>query len=800
MSVLARDLRYALRRLARTPGFAIVAILTLALGIGANTAIFTVVKAVLLDPLPYRDAGRIVAIQSFRTNTQRPGNISGGDYPDLVGDASPFAAATRYAGGELPVEISGRAEFAPAFGTDAGFADVFQLEPIAGRRITPDEYRTKAKVALVGEGFAVRHFGEPQRALGRVVRIEENALSIIGVLPATFHFPLKSEIWMPLLWENTSRTAGNYRAVALLRPGVTIDAARAYLASVGARLQQAFPSTHAKKTFIAIPLKDLFVERSRTTLWVLMAAVALVLLVACANIANLLLARATARSREMAVRCALGASRRRLVAQLLVESVLLSFAGGAVGLALAFAGVRALLRLSPPNLPRLDAIHVDAAALVFNLAISLVAAIVFGLWPAFRAARVDLHDALKQGGSRGVFGGGRAEWVRGALVAAEVALALVLALGAGLLFRSFLRLSTVDLGYQTEGRTVLTVSIPASTQAQHLEAGATFERIFAALRRMPGVIAAAGVMGLPGGPYSADGYFAVEGMHDFERGQMDKLPHAGFRLASPDYFAALGVPIIAGRDFNDRDLYAAEPVAIVSASLARQVFGDRSPLDAHIKCGLDRNLWMRVVGVVGDIRSENPATPPGPELYMPYRQHPFMANDLNIIIRAQGNIGNAALKTVAQIDPRIPVKVATFDQIHSDTIALPRFRTFLLIVFAGTAAILAAAGVYGVMSYVAAQRNSEMGVRMALGATASDIIVLLVGSAAKLAAIGIVCGLALAWLAGRGIESMLYAVRLQDPPTIAAAILLLVAASLLAALLPALRAARVDPAQTLREE
>ena len=798
--MILQDLRFAFRVLMRQPAFFVVAVLTLALGIGANTAIFSVVKSVLLEPLAYREPGRIVAVQTLWTKTNRAGNVSGGDYPDLIAEPSPFTAATRYMGGELPVEAGGQAEFVAAFGTDAGFAGVFQLKPVAGRLITPDEFRTKATVAVVSEGFAARHFGTANRALGQVLHMEESAMSIVGVLPAEFHFPPKAELWFPIPWENRSRTAGNYRAVALLKPGVTAEAARAQLAAVGSRLQQAFPSTHKNKSFTATPLKDLFLERSRMTLWVLMGAVGLVLMVACANVANLLLARATARSREMALRAALGAGRRRLVGQLLIESLLLSLAGGAVGLVLAFAGVRALLRLAPPNLPRLEEIHVDIVALLFNLAVSLGAAALFGLWPALRATRVDLHDALKQGGTRGVFGGGRGEWVRGALVSAEVALALVLTLGAGLLFRSFLALSAVDLGYHTEGRLVLTASIPAKTEAQHVQAGATFERIFAELRQLPGVSAAAGVMGLPSGPYGSDGLYAVEGMHDFTGGQFDKLPHAGFRLASPGYFTAMGVPLVAGRDFNERDTYEAEPVAIVSATLARQVFEGQSPLGRRIKCGLDRDAWMRVVGVVGDMRNDGPATPPGPELYMAYRQHPYHANDLHIVVRAQGDISAAARRTIGRIDPGIPLKVSTLEQFHSDAVALPRFRTLLLIVFAGVAAALATAGVYGVMSYVAAQRQAEMGVRIALGATGGDIVSILVGSGAKLAAIGLACGLATALAAGRLIESMLYGVRLRDPLAIAGAVVLLGGAALLAALIPALRASRADPVLALRGE
>ena len=797
--MILQDLRFACRVLARQPVLLMVVVLTLALGIGANTAIFSVVKAVLLEPLAYREPARIVAVQTLWTKTNRPGNVSGGDYPDLVAEPSPFAAATRYSGGELPVETGGQAEFVAAYGTDAGFADVFQLKPLAGRLITRDEFRTKAPVAVVSESLAVRRFGEANRAVGKVLHLEDSALSIVGVLPAQFHFPLKAELWFPMPWENANRTAGNYRAVALLKPGVTAEPARAHLSAVGARLQQAFPSTHKNKSFTATPLKDLFLERSRMTLW-LMGAVGLVLLVACANVANLLLARATARSREMALRAALGAGRRRLVGQLLVESVLLSLAGGAAGLVLAFAGVSALVRVAPPNLPRLEEIRVDHVVLLFNLAVSLGAAVLFGLWPALRAARVDLHDALKQGGTRGVLGGGRGEWVRGALVTAEVALALVLTLGAGLLFRSFLALSAVDLGYHTEGRLVVTASIPAKTEAQHLQAGATFERIFAALRGLPGVDAAAGVMGLPSGPYGSDGLYAVEGLHDFTSGQYDKLPHAGFRLSSPGYFAAMGVPLVAGRDFNERDLYEAEPVAVVSATLARQVFEGRSPLGRRIKCGLDRDVWMRVVGVVADMRNDGPALPPGPELYIAYRQHPYHANDLHIVVRARADVSAAVRKTIAGIDPGIPVKVSTLEQFHSDAVALPRFRTLLLMVFAAVAAALATAGVYGVMSYAAAQRQAEMGVRIALGATSGDVVSMLVGSGAKMAASGLACGLGIALAAGRLIESMLYGIRLRDPLVIGGAVLLLGGAALVAALIPALRASRVDPVLALREE
>jgi predicted permease len=345
----------------------------------------------------------------------------------------------------------------------------------------------------------------------------------------------------------------------------------------------------------------------------------------------------------------------------------------------------------------------------------------------------------------------------------------------------------------------LTASIPAKTQAQYLQAAATFDRIFTALRAIPGVSAAAGVMGLPTGPYGSNGLYAVEGMNEFTDAQFDRLPHAGFRVASAGYFSAMGVPLLIGRDFNERDRYDAEPVVIVSASLVRQVFGGQSPLGRRIKCGLDRDVWMKVVGVVGDMRNENPAEPPGPELYMPVLQHPWQ-NDLHIVLLAHGDVSAAARRTIARIDPEIPLKAGTMEQFHREAIALPRFRTLLFIVFGVLAAALATAGVYGVMSYVATGRRAEMGVRMALGATAGDVISILVASGARLAATGLVCGLAIALGASRLIDSMLFGVRPRDPFTIGGAVLLLSGAALLAALIPALRAARVDPALTLREE
>ena len=796
---VVRDLRIGARGLVRHPGFTAVALLTLGLGIGANTAIFSVVKAVLVDPLAYAEPDRIVAIQTLWTNTGHTGAVSGGDYTDLVAAPSPFAATTRYVGGELAVETRDQAEFAWTYGVDAGFARVFQLTPIAGRLIARDEFASKAPLAMVSGGFAARHFGDAAGALGQVLHIEGIVVSIVGVLPAAFHFPAGADVWFPMPYENPNRTSGNYRALALLKPGVTIDDARVHLAGIGARLQAAFPSTHTHKSFTALPLKDLFVQDSRMTLWVLMGSVALLLLVACANVTNLQLARAMARTHEIAMRAALGASRWRLVRQSITESALLALIGGVLGLLVAWAGVAALVRIAPASLPRLDDIHLSTSVLAFNMAAALAAAALFGVWPALAASGLSSPEALVPSGSRAVVGARRA-WRRDAVVAVEIGLAFMLAMGAGLLFRSFLALTAVDLGYDTAGRLALSASIPAETEAEYLQAGATFERIFSALRELPGVHAAAGVMGLPDGPYHSDGLYAVEGMQDFVTDQFDRLPHAGFRLTSPGYFSAMGVSVLEGRDFTTRDLYDAEPVAIVSETLVRQVFHGQSPLGRRLKCGLDRDVWMRVVGVVGDMRNDNPASVAGPELYMPYRQHPYHANDLQIVIQADGDVSAAARRTIAAIDPRIPVKVTTVQRMHDDAIALPRFRTWLLIVFAAVATALAIAGVYGVMSYAVARRRGEMGLRLALGATRGQIVSLLVGRAAILATIGLAGGLAASALTGRSLDALLYGIQRWDPVAIGGAVVVMGSAALVAAFIPALRAARVDPVAALRQE
>ncbi len=793
-------MRYALRVLWRTPGFTLVAVLTLALGIGATTAIFSVVHAVVLAPLPYPDAGRIVALGTRFTKTGRmTPRLTGGDLVDIRDSNGVFEAISPYFGGEMGVQLRDRAEFTGAYFVNAAFFRVFGVAPVAGHLFTD---RDVDRAVVVGAAFAQRNFGVAENAIGRVVSVENRAYAIAGVLPAGFDYPRHAEVWIPAPYtpQNLNRTAYNYPSVAKLRDGVSLDAAETQLATIGARLAAAYPDSNRDKTFAATELREQLVGPIRSTLYFLMGAVGLVLLIACANVANLLLARATARSREVAVRTALGASRARVVRGLTIENAVLGLLGGALGVILAAFGISILIRLAPENLPRMSGVRVDPMVLAFAIAISLFASLLFGLAPAWQTSRTDLNEALKQGGSRGSVGG-RSNGLRNALVVAEIALAFVLAIGAGLFFRSLMTLDAAPLGYRSDGLLVMYAHDPAATLPQYVQAGRFFQNLTEQLGQMPGVTSAAVAMGLPAGQYGSDGYYAVEGKSTFGPGQ--HLPYAGFRLAGPGYFATMGIPLSKGRDFTVRDDYNAPFVAIVSESLARQTFPNEDPIGHRVECGLDSPKWMTIVGVVGDVRQQSPASSPGPELYMPVRQHPYHGNEVQVVLRTAAEPSSliaAVREKVHELNPVVAVKFTTMEAMVASSIATPRFRTFLVTVFAGLALLLAMAGVYGVMSYVAAQRTSEMGLRMALGAERLDILRLILRRAAVLMACGLAAGLALAAAMARVAASMLFGIAPTDAATYVSVLAALAIVTLAAAAIPAWRATRIDPVTALREE
>ncbi len=787
-----------LRTFAKSPGFAAVSVLTLALGIGANTAIFSVVETVLLSPLEYSQPDRIVSIGSRFSDTGRLApRLTGGDLMDLRKESRSFEALSTFSGGEIGVQLRDKAEFTGVFFVNPEFFAVFGVLPRAGRLFSSGDEPS----AVVSTAFAAKHLGGVTQALGQKFSVEHKVYEVVGVVPAELRFPRTAEVWLPSPVEprNRNRTAYNYPTVARLKAGVSLDAAESELASLSQQLAAAFPDSNRNKTLALTPLRESLVGGMRRMLYFLLGAVALVLLIACANVANLLLARSTVRSREFAVRVALGASRGQILRQLVLENLALGLCGGIVGVAFAWFCLDALTGLAP-QLPRIADVRLNWTVLAFTMGISVLASLLFGLMPAVEASRIDLSDTLKQGGTRGLVGA-RSQRMRKTLVALEIALSATLAVGAALLLRSFLNLHAVELGYRPEGVLVMYAHAPAKDLAGHIAATRHYENVFEELRVLPGVRNVAAAMGLPTGRYGSFGMYAVEGMHKFAPGE--KLPSAGFRLASPGYFEAMGMRLQRGRDFSERDQYQAPFVAIVSEALVQQTFGNEDPIGRRIQCGLDSDQWMTVVGVVSDVRHGSPADTPEPQLYMPFQQHPFLANELQVVIRSAGD-PRALIPSVQArmraLSPSFAIKFTTLESMVHDSVATPRFRTFLLSLFAGLAVALAMAGVYGVMNYMVSQRTSEFGLRMALGAAPGDLLRSALTEAAGLAGVGLAIGAALSLALHRVLDSMLFGITGTDWSTYAAVAALVLGASMVAAFLPSRRASRIDPMIALREE
>ena len=803
------ELKVALRSLRSRPGFTLLAIAILALGIGANTAIFSVVNSVLLRPLDYRDPDRIVMVGSVWNGRLRLalGQVSQPDFDDLRARNTVFDAISAYnfgsAGDGTSLMIGNSAEFAGIAVVSEDFFKVMGVNAALGRLPTPKEYDFgAASVAVISHSFWKRNFGGDPKAIGSEIRAEGRPLTIIGVLPPGFSFPDQTDVWMgPVDAKNTSRSAHNWRVIAHLKPGVTPEQAQAQLDAIGAQLAAAYPASNRTKTLHAIPAREAMVSGVRTTLWLLLGSVALVLLIACANVANLLLARAASRQREIAVRAAMGASRWRIARQLLTESAVIAVAAGAAGLALAQWGVEALIRLAPPNLPRLDEVRVDGWVLAFTLVVSLAASVLFGLAPALQASRVDLNDTLKQGG-RGTIGaaGGR---LRGALVVAEIAISMVLLVGAGLLIRSFERLTRMELGFRSSHLLVMQTSLPADTKDEARRSNAVYGEVARQVAAIPGITSASAAMGLAGGPTLSNGAYFLEGGPGFDQLGMDRSPQADFLVVMPDYFKTIGVPLLAGRDFDARDRYDAAFTAIVNQALVRKTFPGVDPIGRRFRCGLDSPNYMTIVGVVADFRSSDPALPPRPAIYMPYLQHPFPATRMTFVAHTAGDpmaSAETVRKTVQHVSSALPLQFSTMEDRLSATVASPRFRSLLLGIFAGLAMLLAMAGVYGVMAYTVAQRAGEIGLRMALGADRARIVRLVLTGGAKLCLLGLAAGFACAWPAVRLLQSMLFDVSGGDPATWAAMGGAVILATLAACAVPALRAARLDPLDALRQE
>ena len=806
MDKLAQDLRFAIRALSRQPAFALTAIVTLALGIGATTAIFSVVNAVLLRPLPFEHADRIVAVRNLWTKTGlRASTVSAPDFHDWEAQSRGFRALAYYVGGETSITVAGMADYASVYRVTPRFFDALGAHAAAGRLLSDDEQKPGGPLAIViTDAFWKKRFNGEDRAIGSTVKFNDRTFTIAGVLEKAIRFPDRADIYVPA-WirpETASRSAHNYRVIARLADGVSIEQSRAEMTAIAARLEAQYPATNAGKLTEVISLQELLVGASRDTLYTLLGAVALVLLIACANVANLLLSRATAREREMVVRAAVGAGRARLVRQLLTESAVLGVASALLGAWLARLGMLVLVALAPANLPRLDEIYVDASALAFAVGVAVVASLLFGLAPALQASRVQLVDGLRQGG-KGSSIGARGAWARSAFVIAEIALAVVLVVGAGLLARSLAALSAVDMGFAPERLLVLRTTVPVRSSEDAPRATAFYRDLLIDLRALPGVNAVAGVTSLPTSVASNGGYW-LEGGPGFEQLGIARSPQAIFNVVTPDYFRTMSIPMKRGRDFTEADRRDAPFVAVINETLARLSFAGRDPIGRRIQCGLDTLAFMTIVGVVGDVRTWGPAQAPQAEIYMPFEQHAGPATALNLVARTD-TVDPLALtdtmrRKITARNPDVPVKATTMESTLTLASATPRFRTFLLVVFAGVALALALAGVYGVMAYSVGQRVPELGVRIALGASPRDIRRLIFGHGARLTAAGLAIGLGIALISGRALEGLLFGVTARDPVILAAVIVTVATATLAACYVPVRRAVRVDPMVALRAE
>jgi putative ABC transport system permease protein len=800
---VVRDLRYAGRNLRRNPGFAMIAVVIMALGIGANTAVFSVVNTVILKPLAYRDPDRIVAITSPTLTGKAlvPLSlklISIPNFQDWHEQSTSFEALAYYVSFEASIITESEAEYARVARVSPEFFDIFAVKPMIGRPFSADELKLGAGALMISYSYWQTHFGGDSNVLGQSIRGLGKPMPIVGVLPQGFRYPDQADFWYPVNTvrrEPTANSRGgqNYFCVGRLKRGVSLQRAQAEMAAIGWRLAAQYPDANKDRTVAVTRLQDEMVGDVRLTLFLLLGAVSLVLLIACANTATLTLAKATGRTREVAVRIALGAGRRRIVRQLITESSLLALLAGAAGLVLAYGGSKLLVSLAPTNLPRLAETNIDRAVLVYTLGISMITSILFGLVPAISSSQVGLSDALKLGGTRSVIAGGMAR-LRGAFVVVEIALAVVLLSGAGLLIRSFTALQNVALGLRPENVLVINATVPAPLPA----ARQFFKSVLPQIAALPGVSAVGASSILPGHIQSMGPYY-LDRMPP--KADLASAPSTAITIAAPGAFAALGIPLKAGRDFDDGDTADRSPVAIVNEALVRKSLPGENPIGRQVYCLYDSGQPMTIVGVVGDVHNRGLAQDPMPECYIPYQQHAF--GGMNVLVRTGGDpsaLAGTLRRLVRAQSPIVSMKFITMEQDLFESVASPRFRTLLFSIFAALAVCLAMAGIYGVMAFVVSQRSNEIGLRMALGAGKGSVLAFILGQGLVLTIAGLVLGLAIAVAGTRILASMLFQVKPYDPSVYLGVTILLALVTLVAAYIPARRAADIDPIMALRQE
>lgn len=811
LDTLLQDVRFGLRMLRKNPGFTAVAVLTLALGIGANTAIFSIVDAVLLRAFPYPHADQLVLV--FDAPLKQPDAISAMSYRDFEECREQNRVFSEMAGNAFhDLTLTGKGE--PTIVNTADVTpEIFSLlgvKPLAGRAFLPaDGKRGAPAVAMVSENLWRARFGSNPKLIGQSINLDMRAFTVVGILPASFRYPdgaARQDVWIPVaqdpLFGPLLRQPGTpvLGAIGRLKPGVTFAQAQAEMSALGARLAKEYPEQDAGLTIPVQPYRSAVVGDVQSPLLILMGAVGLVLLIACANIANLLLSRATSRGREIAVRMALGAGRARIVRQLLTESALLGLLGGVAGLLLAVWGVRILQPIMPSDVTDISAIHGSGAVLAFALLLSLVAALVFGLAPALLAIRSKLQTNMKEGGSGA--GQRRGGHMRSVLGVAEISLAMVLVVAASLLIRSFALVTSVNPGFDPNHVIEAEVSLPQFEYSKPQQWAAFADELLARLHAQPGLQDSALAAPLPMDRQGEATFpFSIVGNPPLPPG---KSITADYATVSPGYFHVMRMPLLRGRSFSAEDSPSRPKVAIISATLARRYFSNEDPIGRRMRFGFppDTNVSREIVGVVGDVRDERLGRAPGPMMYVPFAQAPLYGGE--IVVRSslgESSVAAGIGQATHAIDADLPVTdVASFPNVIGESVSQERFRTVLLGSFSAIALILAVVGIFGVTSYSASQRTHEIGIRMALGAEKGDVLRLILWQGARLALFGVGLGTVAALLLTRFLTSLLYGVSARDPLTFGAVAIVLFVVALLACWIPARRAMRVDPMTALRHE
>ena len=814
VETLWQDMRYGVRMLLKHPGFTFIAVLTLALGIGVNTALFSVVNAVLLRPLPYAEPERLV--QVYEANPQKGFDRFGfslANFVDHRDQQSGFEQMAAYHRWNANLTGAGEPERVQVALVSASFLPLLRVQPLLGRGfLTEEETQGKDDVAVLSYGLWQRRFGGDPGILNKSINLSGYVCTVVGVLPPDFQFPdpfgsnplsaaaPKVDLLTPMAYDPKNlgdRGSHFLQVLARLQPGVELAQAQTELRAIASRLEQQYPDRNKGWTVNVFALQDEVVRNVRPALLLLLAAVAFVLLIACANVSNLLLARAAARQKEMAIRLALGAPRARLLRLLLTESLLLALAGGTAGLALAYGAMRAFISFSPANVPRTDEIRLDGMALLFTFGITLLTSMAFGLLPTLQASKPGVNTTLKEGGRQGNRGG--RPRTRGLLVVAEVALSLLLLIGAGLMIRTFISYQRLNPGFRTDNLLTMKLALPFKKYPKPEQQVAFYQQVIERVRALPGVQGVGAVSDLPlveGGIFA----FIIEGR---ESASAQDDPDAVWRAINPDYFRTMGMQLRRGREFTEHDQPGAVEVIVINETMAASFWPGEDPIGKRIQIYDSQPMpWREIVGVVNDTKEAGLGVPTRPEIYVPFSQRPRTAMTL-IAHTAAGpeQLAGAMRAAVQTVDPEQPVyRVSTMEQFFSAEVAVPRATMFLMGSLAVAALILAAVGIYGVMAHAVAQQTHEIGIRTALGATQRDVLRLVVGQGMTLTLIGVVIGLAGAFALTRLMTSLLFGVSATDPATFTVIALLLTGVALFACYIPARRATKVDPLAALRYE